>query len=366
MSLQTRHPQVLSAVVRDHPAGGHESATHDWVAAEVARLMGLPYGGLADAAVAGFYVPDDTLTAVQARRLGVSDMHDLLGGVVPHAFVATKVVTHPLVGRDAAAPDGWNRQLGQALVAATVPGYSAFAFEDACTAYARLAAGGPVRFKLPTGVGGLGQRLLADAVQLHEALHEIGPDYLATHGVVLERHLERPVTFSVGQVHCAGMCIAYYGTQTTVKDRQGSEAYGGSDLLVVRGTLSDLLDGELAPDHRDVVAKAHVYDRFIAQAYPDFYASRRNYDVIAGSDRDGIRCSGVLEQSWRVGGATPAELAAIDAFARDPALRSVAASTREQYALVAPPPHAQVYYAGDDARVGPLTKYRTVTETAHA
>ena len=60
------------------------------------------------------------------------------------------------------------------------------------------------------------------------------------------------------------------------------EAYGGSDLFVVRGTLSDLLDGELAPDHRDVVAKAHVYDRFIAQAYPDFYASsaaprRRNW-----------------------------------------------------------------------------------------
>lgn len=361
MTLQPRHQQVLSVVVRDHPASGHEAATHDWVAAEVARLMGLPYAGHGDAVAAGFYVPDETLTVAQARRLGLRGMHDLLGGVVPHAFVATKVVTHPLVGEQAAAPSGWNRGLGQALVAATVPGYSAFSLDDACIAYARLAAGGPVRFKLPTGVGGLGQRVITDAVQLHEALHEVGPDYLATHGVVLERHLLRPVTFSVGEVHCAGMCIAYYGTQTAVRDRQGMEAYGGSDLFVVRGTLAELLDGDLAPDHRDAVAKAHVYDRFIAQAYPGFYASRRNYDVIAGTDRDGLRCSGVLEQSWRVGGATPAELAAIDAFQRDPALRSVAASTREQYALVAPPSDAQVYFAGDDARVGPLTKYRMVT-----
>lgn len=360
-----RHTQVASVVVRERPDHGHEAATHAWIVAEVARLMGLPDAGTVPGDAGGSYcVPDDTLTADQARRLGLRDEHDLLGGVVPHAFVATKVVTHPLVDAHAAAPRGWNRSLGAQLREATVPGFAAFAFDDACRAHALLAPGGPVRLKLPTGVGGLGQVLLTDGAHLRAVLQDIGAAYLARHGVVLEHHLERPVTFSVGQVRCAGVCIAYCGTQTTAANREGKQAYGGSDLFAVRGTFEDLLGGELSPEQRDAVAKAHVYDRFIAQAYPGFYASRRNYDVIAGFDRDGHRRSGVLEQSWRVGGATPAELAAIEAFARDPALGRVAASTREQYALAVPPPDAQIYYAGDDARVGPLTKYRTVTPSA--
>ena len=45
-----------------------------------------------------------------------------------------------------------------------------------------------------------------------------------------------------------------------------------------------------------------------------FFASRRNYDVVAGLDARGQRRCGVLEQSWRVGGASPAELVALAAF----------------------------------------------------
>ena len=69
----------------------------------------------------------------------------------------------------------------------------------------------------------------------------------------------------------------------------------------------------------------------------------------------------MLEQSWRIGGASGAEIAALEAFRADPALRVVRASTVEVYGEApTPPPDAIVYFSGVDERVGPLTKYATV------
>lgn len=360
MAPSAAHDHVRRCSVRLHPPGGHEVATHAWIAAEVARLMRLPLQDVG-AAQSGFYVPDDTLTAAQAQQLGIRAAADLLGGVVPHAFVATKAISHPLVDPDAAAPQGWNPALGSALAQATVPGYTAFAVDDARVAYARLCGGGQVRLKLPHGIAGRGQLLLHDAQALDTALDALAAADLAQQGVVLERQLDRSTTFSVGEVDCAGMTIAYYGTQSVTDDAAGRETYGGSQLFVIRGTLDALLERTLPAPQRAAVLKARHYDRCIARAYPGFYASRRNYDVIDGIAQDGTRMSGVLEQSWRVGGATPAELAAVDAFQRDPALHAVVAATVERYGVPALPADAEVYYMGEDPRVGRLTKYRYVS-----
>ncbi len=357
MAPSAAHDHVRRCSVRAHPPGGHEAATHAWVAADLARLMRLPvHDGFG--AGRGFYVPDDTLTTAQAQQLGVRAAADLFGGVVPHAFVATKAISHPLVAAGAAAPQGWQHVLGAALAEATVPGYTAFSAADARVAYARLCGGGQVRLKLPSGIGGQGQLLLHDAHVLETALAAVAAADLAQQGVVLERQLDRSTTFSVGEVQCAGMTIAYYGTQSTTDDGSGREAYGGSQLFVVRGTLDALLERALPPPQREAVLKARHYDRCVAEAYPGFYASRRNYDVIDGIAQDGTRMSGVLEQSWRVGGATPAELAAVDAFQRDPALHAAIAGTVERYGVPALPADAEVYYMGEDPRVGRLTKYR--------
>lgn len=359
MAFPVARDHVRRHSVRTHPPGGHEAATHAWVVAEVARLMRLPLGDAATAG-SGFYVPDDTLTVAQAPQLGVRDAGGLLGGVVPHAFVATKTISHPLVEPGAAAPHGWSHALGAALAEATVPGYTAFAAADARAAYARLCRGGQVRLKLPHGIGGQGQLLLHDAHALDAALEAVAPADLAQQGVVLERQLDRSTTFSVGEVDCAGMTIAYYGTQSATHDGAGRETYGGSQLFVIRGTLDALLERALPPTQREAVLKARHYDRCVAEAYPDFYASRRNYDVIEGVAQDGARMSGVLEQSWRIGGATPAELAAVDAFQREPALDAVVAATVERYGDTALPAGAEAYYMGEDPRVGRLTKYRYV------
>ncbi len=109
------------------------------------------------------------------------------------------------------------------------------------------------------------------------------------------------------------------------------------------------------------MAQARAYDAAVAECFPEMFASRRNYDVVQGLDAAGRRRSGVLEQSWRIGGASGAEIAALEAFRADPALRAVRAATVEVYGEgSAPPPHATVYFRGTDERVGFITKYTLV------
>jgi hypothetical protein len=69
----------------------------------------------------------------------------------------------------------------------------------------------------------------------------------------------------------------------------------------------------------------------------------------------------VLEQSWRLGGASGAEIGALEAFQGDPSLQSVRAVSREIYGEGArPPAGAAVYFHGIDPRVGALTKFTVV------
>lgn len=68
----------------------------------------------------------------------------------------------------------------------------------------------------------------------------------------------------------------------------------------------------------------------------------------------------MLEQSWRLGGASPAEIGALEAFAADPSLRAVTVSSHEVYGPHRPPSGAIVYFQEADARVGLITKYSTV------
>jgi hypothetical protein len=68
----------------------------------------------------------------------------------------------------------------------------------------------------------------------------------------------------------------------------------------------------------------------------------------------------VLEQSWRIGGASGAEVAALRAFRDDATLRVVRASCVEAYGDTTPPDDALVYYHGDDSHGGMLTKYARI------
>jgi uncharacterized protein DUF3182 len=89
--------------------------------------------------------------------------------------------------------------------------------------------------------------------------------------------------------------------------------------------------------------------------------------VAQGRDAQGQWRSGVLEQSWRVGGASAAEIEAAAILLRQPQRRPVHAITVERYGAAATaPPGAIVLYHGEDPRNGPMLKYAQVISDAAA
>jgi hypothetical protein len=134
--------------------------------------------------------------------------------------------------------------------------------------------------------------------------------------------------------------------------------YGGSKLLVVRGNFQTLLEQSIEQNAQLSIKQAVAYDTAAKDVFPDLLVSRCNYDVGQGWNARGLWCSGVLEQSWRLGGATGAEIAAMEAFQTDPSLNVVCTLCIEKYGQMNDlPQNAVVYFRGIDDKVGPLTKY---------
>ncbi len=342
----------------------HESVTRAAIARRVAAIKGYDYVEHYDPASRHdchvYFVPDDTLTLEHARALGITSEDDLFGGVVPYPFAATKTITHPVVDADAYVPEGWSHEVARRMQTVALPGYAAFKVADALRAGARMLAHGPVRIKPARGIGGNGQSTVSDHADLDAVLGGMDPVELSRFGVVIEQNLDEVTTYSVGSAHLSGQCVTYCGTQRLTANSHGAHVYGGSDLLIARGDFEALLALGLAPEVGLAVSQAREYDAAASCGFEGFLASRRNYDVVRGCDGAGRQHAGVLEQSWRIGGATPAELAAFEAFRADPALRAVRASSVEVYGEHEPPPHAVVHFRGVDARVGRIIKYSLI------
>ncbi len=340
----------------------HERRVHAALAERLAALLGYRYAGdyTPGAAPAGhvYLVPSGTIVgSSEARELGLESEQDLFGGLVPHPFVQTKAITHPLVRSEADAPVGWSREFCAEVRDSVLPGYSAFTLADARDAGLRLLHDGPLRLKPVRATGGRGQVEVTDQAALDQALAELDAHELETYGLVLESNLDQVTTFSVGQVRVGEQLASYYGTQRLTEDNGGQQVYGGSDLVVVSGDFDALLRCELDDATRLAIRQAQVYDRAARSAYRGLIASRRNYDIAQGVDPRGRLCSGVLEQSWRIGGASGAEIAALALLREDPA-RVVRAATRECYGEgCVIPPNVEVLFRGEDAEVGFLTKY---------
>lgn len=352
-------------------ATGHDAIGRREVARRLASIMGAPYGGESErrgsAGSRPYWVPDDALSCARARRLGIASTDDLFGGVVPAPFVATKAISHRLVDDDAPAPEGWSAGFGEAVEPVVLPGRTAFDLRSAARAARTLLADGPVRVKACSGIGGSGQTVASTPAEVDAALASIGPDEIESQGVVIERNLADATTWSIGQVVACGIALSYCGVQHEVRNRKGRDVYGGSTIDCVRGDFTVLLARTDPPVAAEAVAAALRYDEAATRLFPGFFASRRNYDVIAGRDAASRQHVGVLEQSWRVGGASAAELLALEAFVADPALERVRASTVETYDRHATVPGgAFVYFRGDGSDGAPLAKYATLEADVHA
>ncbi|MGE4476652.1 MAG: DUF3182 family protein [Stutzerimonas sp.] len=359
-SVRAPRGVVLTYPNRHHEPQ-HERSVHAALAERLADLLGYHYGGdYRPGTVPGghiYLVPSGTIVGSQeARELGLEAETDLFGGFVPHPFVQTKAITHPLVRSEADAPVGWSRDFCAQVRDSVLPGYSAFTRDDARDAGLRLLHEGPVRIKPVRATGGRGQVEIHDVAALDQALAELDERELETYGLVLESNLAQVTTFSVGQVQVGDQLASYYGTQCLTPDNNGQQVYGGSDLVVVSGDFDALLRCDLDEATRLAVEQARVYDRAARSCFRGLVASRRNYDIARGMDARGRACSGVLEQSWRIGGASGAEIAALQALRADPD-RVVHAATRELYGeSQAIPPDAEVLFRGEDSEIGFVTK----------
>lgn len=362
--MQKQPPRlVLSySVRRDAPL--HEVETNRAIAGWLAEVLGWQYGGSLDPErtrqESCYLVPTQTIVGNHRQILRLRGPDDLFGGCVEHPFIATKAITHPLVDHGAIAPQGWSPHFADRVRNVVLEGISAFSMADVRRAGARLLKRGPVRVKPVLASGGRGQYVVHHLDELEVLLAEPDAEARCASGIVLEEELHDVVTFSVGQVRIGGLLLSYHGHQHQATDLAGEPVYGGSDLLVVRGGYSNLLAREMSPELRLAVEQAQTFDAAADALYSGFFASRRNYDIVRGVDHRGEIRSGVLEQSWRMGGATGAEVAAAQAFSEDPSLQAVRATTVEQYDGAPPPAHATILFQGWDDEVGWLLKYATV------
>jgi hypothetical protein len=362
---------VYTSRKHSHPRG-HESVAHHELAKKLAAIKGYHYAGDFDQSYRYegplYFVPRDTITTIEfAHELGIHGKQDLFGGVVPFPFVATKTITHPLPTADSYAPEGWALSFARQTRHVVLPGFTAFTVKDAANAGLRLLKQGAVRIKKASGIGGLGQSVVTNADELEAELQSFDAAELLRDGVVLERNLKQVTTYSVGQVRLGKVLATYCGTQRLTINNYGQNVYGGSDLIIERGNFNALLQLRLAQEVRTAILQARVYHAAAMASFRGMFASRCNYDVAQGIDDQGQWRSGVLEQSWRIGGASGAEVAALDAFRADPALNTVHASTTEIYGPnITWPEDAVVYFHGIDDQVGPLTKYSRLEPYANS
>jgi len=359
-----RKKSVAAHSTRDG-APQHEVDTNRALARWLAQILGLKFAGSFDPQQhAGrdlYLLPTQTIVGQeQARALNIQGPDDLWGGYVDHAFICTKAISHGLLGPDAKAPEGWSPQFCEQVRDVVLDGLSVFALGDAREAATRLLYSGPIRLKPVHACAGRGQQVIRSLDELDTVLARPEAAAMFNDGVVLEQDLHDVVTHSVGQSFIGDYVLSYCGQQYLTRDGQGEEVYGGSNLLVVPGDYADLLALALPDDVRLAVEQARVFDAAADQCYPGFYASRRNYDIAQGLDNQGQRRSGVLEQSWRMGGASSAEVAALQCFINHPGLKAIYVSSVETYEHQALPADAIEVYRGPAEHSEFLLKYVTV------
>lgn len=356
-------PVLIYSEHQDEPE--HERACHIELGRRLSFILGRQFGGYySDTSLVGeaetpYFVATDTIIGVdRARELGITSETSLFGGVAPYHFVSTKAMIHPVVGRAAQAPQGWSHDFGQRTQHAVLAGYSAFNVEDAHQAGASLLERGPIRIK-PAQLATLqSHKVVSDQDELSAVLATLNAADIGESGVVMEENLEQVSTYSVGQIHVGGCVASYVGTLRSTTDNKGNDVYGGSDLIFARGDYPALFALPLETDKLLAVAQAQVYDRAAALSFPELFASRRNYHVACGTDSRGrLRC-GVLSHSWRPGGASAAEMLAVEAFHMRPDLSTVKASTLELFGdREQAPAHAVELFNGEDRELGPIRKY---------
>jgi Protein of unknown function (DUF3182) len=318
-------------------------------ATQIATMLG---GKVCNLAAANgsprYFVPINTLSKRFAVAQSIRTPDDLYGGVVQHPLHGHKGALHKLVpGGHAPAP--YSRRFAQMVAPAVLPGFTAFSPEDAVRAFAELGGQGHVvRHKDPRRTNCRGQTIVESPCHAKLLAEQLG-ESLAHHGSVLEVNLHNPETFNVGLLHFDGKPYSFIGDQRTAKDSTDAEMYAGTTLRMVRGDLGKLAQ---APGLDETKKRGIIQAKIVSEAYSNLgvMSSRMVLDVIQGTSGDSnVGLSGVADPALRPGGASPAELLAIEKLRADSSISEV--STRVDVYFGVPPKsligHKSLFFVGE-------------------
>jgi hypothetical protein len=345
--------------------GTCDGVTHIELAKRVSRFLRLRYCGRLEDRPGGerlFLLPFLTVCADElSPHFRLVEEGDFLGGWVAHSLQATKAITHPLAPGEP-PPFGWSADFTSAVKELTLSGFTAFTAAGANEAGLHLLKWGEVRLKPVYAAGGNDQHVVRSEDELTELVQTFSDHTGQLGGLVLEENLHDAETYGIGRIRLGELSASYLGVQELTRNNAGDLVYGGTRMLVTRGDFPQLLPQLSSKTEKVAVSLAMEFDRQASQ-HLGLIASRRNYDVIAGKTATGEMKCAVLEQSWRVGGATGGEIAALEAFADEPGLRHVRAATVERYGhdRIAPD-GSTIYYHGVDPELGPHLKYAVLDE----
>jgi hypothetical protein len=272
---------------------------------------------------------------------------DFLGGIVPRYHHSTKAIMHPLVSREAACPLGWSHEFSEELVHLdlVLPGFTVFNIEDIRTAFNDLSYKGvyQIRLKDPLGVLGMRQFVVTSFQELEQFISDqiVDNDQLQQYGLVVEENLcsEDLKTYSVSFVTIGSHQVQCIGVQ-----RFSQGLYSGTDLVIMQ-TGKRILPELLAQvgifnneDAQVIIDKALLFRALLNKHIPEIKIARFNLDIVSGiasiysnGTCELVKRFALLEQSFRVGGASAAEIWGLEYLLYYPSVDAVCASTYYRY-----------------------------------
>lgn len=281
---------------------------------------------------------------------------------------STKAQVHLPVSGDT-VPSWYDHGLPAYLQETTVPGYSCFTPDAMEAASGRLLDEFPrIRFKDPNGFSGEDQVIVSSEQEFAEFEERLDSDlrsrlgfglkdYLAKYGYVIEANLEREVkAWSLTVTRTPDEIYTSFGriveSAAELPSGEVFQEYAGTSSVVVRGDPSSLLrlpeggldvyDPVRADEHIRLTPTPSIVNAALRHAEAlhrweedGIYRSRTNVDILTGTlvRRDGSEelIAATVEDSARIGGASPAEILGITALRNNPDAPYVVRSTRHSY-----------------------------------
>lgn len=298
---------------------------------------------------------------------------DFFGGIVPRAYQSTKAIMHPLVNREAACPLGWTHEFPQELVHLdlVLPGFTVFNIEDLRTAFKHLYDKGihQIRLKDPLAYLGMNQFVVTSFQELEQFISDkiVNNEKLQQYGLVVEENLcpEDLKIYSVSFVTVGSHQVQCIGVQ-----RFSQGLYSGTDFVIMQ-TGKHILSESLAQvgifnneDAQKIIDKALLFRALLNKHIPEIKTARFNLDIVSGiasiysnGTYELVKRFALLEQSFRVGGASAAEIWGLEYLLGHPSVDAVCASTYYRYGDEAYQTVSgeENLYCGVDSRLGAIS-----------